>query len=55
MKHFKCFLVIGVLLIAGAATTHAQFTLVSANLRPVGMFIPNASTNHKHPTMVFSQ
>jgi len=39
MKHFKCFLVIGDLLMAGAATTHAQFTLVSVNARPVGMSI----------------
>jgi hypothetical protein len=45
MKNLKCLVVIVPLLVAASTTTHAQLSLVSANFRPVGIFIPNSSTN----------
>ena len=48
MKNIRWPLVIFALLIAGAATARAQFSLISASLRPVGIFIPNTGTNHQY-------
>lgn len=48
MKTLKHVLPAVALLVAGATTTHAQFSLVSASLKPAGIFIPNSGTNHQY-------